>query len=118
MLLLFLLCVKHFFADYVWQTNSMVTGKRQRVDWFGWLMAHAGVHGVLTFVVLLLFVTPLWAACLGLFDCIVHATVDRLKCHPDLGGRYTPDQQIFWVLMGLDQLLHVATYFVIVLYLV
>jgi hypothetical protein len=116
MLLLLLFIIKHFLADYYWQTLPMVMGKRQRVNWLGWLMTHAGVHGMLTSLILIPF-TSVWSAlALGAADCVAHAVIDRIKAHPDLGGRFDRDSRMFWICMGLDQMAHMLTYLVIIAY--
>ena len=52
-LVLVLLFVKHFLADFCWQSDRMIRDKGH----FGRLggLQHAGLHGVLTYVILMHF---------------------------------------------------------------
>ena len=45
-------------------------------------------------------------------EFVVHFLIDRLKSGPRYGGRWVMAQspKIFWILFGVDQLLHQMTY--------
>lgn len=118
-LLLTLLFIKHFLADFVFQTEWMVKGKSSQSDWLTPLLAHAAVHQALTTAILLLYVEPLLAVAIGVVEQWLHVTIDRIKASPDLGGRYNRiDKPAFWNALGADQLAHALTYIVIAAYVI
>ena len=113
---------------------------------WGWILplaAHAGVHGVATFLIALCF-KPKSAFWIALFDMVVHFTMDRIKASPNLLGRYKAlsanemknilsymptlapqefqakfgDQLkanvYFWWCLGLDQGVHHLTHYAII----
>lgn len=99
---------KHFLADFVFQTNWMVTGKDRPEGWFVPLAVHAGVHGAIT-AALFLAVAPS-LAWLGLADALVHGTIDRMKSVITRQKELTPRQTTFWWFFGADQTLHHLTH--------
>lgn len=113
MILLALLLVKHFLADFPLQSQSMVAGKGQRHDWWDHLIAHCCVHWILTCAILWCFVDIVMAAQFATIDGATHFIIDRLKAHPDLGGRWKPADKAFWNALGLDQLAHGLIYVLI-----
>lgn len=78
-LLLVLLFVKHFLADFPLQTQSMVVGKGQKYNWVGWLASHCAVHAGFTFAILLFFEHPGLAFFLAFAEFYIHLNVDRIK---------------------------------------
>jgi len=126
--LLALFQLKHFLADYPLQTRYML-GKFQD----GWsfvlpLLQHALVHGLMTFVIVMVF-KPRLAMQLMLFDMAVHFCMDRIKAGKKYLGRYktltaetaataTPEQwrsnNKFWWSVGFDQAVHHLTHYVII----
>ena len=50
--------IKHFIADYLMQPGWILGGKGDVMKLGGY--AHAGIHGIFSVVVLLIFGTPLW----------------------------------------------------------
>lgn len=110
--LMSLFLIKHFVADFPLQTPYML-GKSRRTDWVGPLLAHTGLHAFLTFLLLLSFGAALafWFAVL---EGILHFYIDRIKAHPDWGGRWGTTQPQFWIALGADQLAHGLTYVLIV----
>jgi len=106
--LMSLFLIKHFIADFPLQTQWMVQGKARR-NWP--LLAHAGVHAAFTALILLpLAPQLLWLAAV---EWLAHSGIDRLKAHPDLGGRWNPSQPQFWWALGADQLAHGLCYVLI-----
>lgn len=107
-LLLSLLGIKHFFADFVFQTEYMVKEK----GIYGALggIHHSGIHAVGTLAVLAS-VSPL-AILLALADGVAHYHIDWAK--QQLNQGYTPKDKLFWFYIGLDQCLHYLTYMGIV----
>lgn len=140
-LLLFIYQLKHFICDYPLQNEFMLGKFKKFPDFIIPLLAHAGVHGLATFLISLFFVSPLVALGLGLFDLVVHFVVDRIKADPKLLGRfksltsedylYLQSQQpvtqsaakrlksnkYFWFSLGADQALHHLTHYVIIYFL-
>jgi len=105
--------VKHFVADYLLQAGWMIAGKGRLGAPGGY--AHAGLHAVLSAVVLLLGRIPV-EAMLGLVvaEFVIHYALDYSKAH--YGHGVDPDQDAprYWSLHGLDQLLHQLTYVVMI----
>jgi hypothetical protein len=100
-----LLMTKHFFADYALQTRY--TLRKDNVNhWRVPLMVHAGVHGLLTTLVMLPFVGPM-ALLWGSVDMALHGVIDGCKSR---WARYHQFDKRFWIAHGLDQLLHHLTY--------
>jgi hypothetical protein len=113
--LLFLFGIKHFFADFVWQTPWMLSQKGTYGASGG--LAHAGMHSLGTFVVLVaVFPWGVWshaaAAMLAVLDGVVHYHIDWAKTNLSRG--LTPADQKFWCWFGLDQTLHYLTYVAII----
>lgn len=111
-ILLVLFQYKHFVADYPLQ-NAYMLGKFKLEGWERPLAAHAGVHALFTFVIVLYF-NPLLALPLAIIDFLVHGIVDRLKAHPHIGGRYKPEQPQFWWCLGADQMAHHLTHYALI----
>lgn len=107
-LLLILLIVCHFVADYCLTTRQMLEAKAsgKRVHY---IALHAGVHAVLMSGVLLACGTSLQlVALLFAIEFASHFIIDYAK---GLVGRCFPvcadvQKKAFWVVYGLDQLLH------------
>src|SRR3569833_347013 len=101
--------IKHYIADYFMQPGWMLGGKGDLRQPGGY--AHAGIHAVVSFVVLLVFGTPLWlAAVLLVAEFVVHYALDYAKIHYSMGVHVDKDPRRFWALHGVDQLTHQLTY--------
>lgn len=111
LVLICLLQIKHMFADYFLQTKRMLSG---RGEYFHMGRAqHAGVHSVLSLLVLLVIGAPIpFVLALVLAEWVVHFHIDWGK------GRYTEIQNYdhlhagYWRAYGFDQTLHQLTYVV------
>ena len=117
--LLFLLFqIKHFLCDFPLQSTSMVMGKgRPGWDFVPWLLAHSGVHGVGTLIIML-FLNPIYWW-MGPVDFIIHFLVDRLKSGPKYLGRFNDvTSPSFWNVFGLDQKIHHLTHVAITYYII
>lgn len=80
--------LKHFLADFPLQRHWML-GKFKATGWVAPLAAHAGVHGGLSFLIVLAYSRSLFLAfLLATFDFVVHFTMDRVKASPKLMGRW------------------------------
>jgi len=108
-LILALLFFKHFLADFCWQSDRMLRDKGH----FGRLggLQHAGLHGALTYVILMHFLGLQACFILAAFDAVVHYIIDL--AHRRVTVRLTNDSDQFWFWIGVDQLLHVLTYLTI-----
>lgn len=85
-ILLLLFQFKHFVADYPLQNKYMLGKFKDGFDWIVPLAAHAGVHGVFTFTIVILVAPNLWWLSVVDFGC--HFLVDRIKASPNLLGRF------------------------------
>ena len=108
------LMTKHVIADYFMQYGWMIKDKGTYGAWGG--IAHAKWHGALTFIVLQLFGIgwPLSLA-LGIADAIIHYHVDYVKSNVWKSKGYGPQDQMYWVTHGIDQLAHFMTYIGIII---
>ena len=111
-IMLGLLFVKHFVADFVLQTEQMVREKGHYGEQGG--IDHASIHAFLTLLVLF-FAMPLFsssALVIALLDGFIHYHIDWAKVQLSRG--LTPKDNKFWMWIGVDQLLHYMTYLGIV----
>jgi hypothetical protein len=108
-LILTLLFVKHFLADFCWQSDRMLRDKGH----FGRLggLQHAGLHGALTYAILMHFLGLQACIILAVFDAVIHYIVDIT--HRRLTVRLSTDADAFWFWIGVDQLVHAVTYLAI-----
>jgi hypothetical protein len=112
LLVLVLLQIKHWYIDFVNQSNEEVASKGIYGDRQG--IMHSLKHGLGTVVAVTLVVTPAYlffAVICGLFDFLVHYHVDWAKMN--WGNRDITTPQ-FWNHLGLDQMAHQLTYILIV----
>ncbi|CAB4133654.1 Bacteriophage phiKZ, Orf197 [uncultured Caudovirales phage] len=105
-LILILLFIKHFLADFCWQSNRMLKDKGH----FGRLggFQHAGLHGALTYVILMHFLGIQACVMLAVFDAAIHYVVDWVNRRVTV--RLTTNDNSYWIWFGIDQLLHHITY--------
>lgn len=108
-LVLALLFFKHFLADFCWQTDKMLRDKGH--FWRLGGLQHAGLHGALTYVILMHFLGIQACVMLAVFDAVVHYTIDWM--HRRATVRMTADSNAFWMWIGLDQFVHLLTYLLI-----
>jgi len=101
--------IKHHIADYVLQPGWMIAGKGNIFHPGGY--AHAGLHALLSLVLLVVFGAPIGLA-LALFaaEFVIHYALDYAKIVYSQGVDPDSRPQRFWALHGLDQLLHQLTY--------
>lgn len=106
LLILTLLFIKHFLADFVWQTEKMVIEKGQYGKSGG--IYHSGIHAVLTGLILVAFVPWHIALILAVADYVIHYHTDWAKMN--IAKNLTPKDKMFWFWLGFDQLVHSLTY--------
>ena len=108
MIVLFLLQIKHWYVDFVMQTDSMVAGKAIYGNKMG--MLHSMEHAIATLLILLFFVDPITAIALALFDFVTHYHIDWVKMNYGCKDIQNPK---FWSHLGLDQMAHQIVYLII-----
>ena len=106
------LAVKHFLADYVFNpvytvpVNKHIYGSRGSLE-------HIGVHMLFCFLALVFFIPLEWVFYAVLFDGFVHYHEDYIKTK-FLYKRKGMPQRLRRSITGLDQLVHILTYIIIV----
>lgn len=101
--------LKHFLADYVLQSRLMMTGKGSLTAPGGYL--HAGVHVLGSLAVLALAgIAPVLLLMLLAAEFVIHYGLDYAKVGYGRGVHAADRPKRFWILHGLDQLLHQLTY--------
>jgi len=110
------LFIKHFICDFPLQMFPWMYLNKGRYLHPGGIV-HAGVHGIGTLIVLSFFFEIKLSIFYALIDMLLHYHIDwakmNLSRHYDLKPN---NSEWFWVLLGLDQLLHHLTYFAIIYY--
>lgn len=110
------LFIKHFIGDFPLQMFPWIYQNKGRYLHPAGIV-HAGIHGIGTFIVLSFFIDIHTSILLATLDMLLHYHIDwakmNLSRHYDLKPN---NSEWFWVLLGLDQLLHHLTYFVIIYY--
>lgn len=108
MTLLILLFVKHWYVDFVLQTDEMVKSKGIYGGAAG--MLHSLQHSLFTLALLLLATNPAMAVALAIADGVVHYHIDWVKMNY---GNRDITTKAFWNHLGLDQLAHAICYIAI-----
>ena len=109
LILLCLLFIKHWFADFVVQYPYMVEQKGTYGAEGG--IHHSLIHCVLTWLVMYaLFQNTAIAIFTALFDGVVHYHIDWLKMNIGRWRNLTIKDNEFWMWLGADQLAHSLTY--------
>lgn len=110
-ILLVFFFIKHFVVDFLLQNKYQYSNKHILGHPGGLL--HALLHGVATFMVLHTIpgITTGVIISLSLFEASIHYFIDLTKMNINIKYELTPqDNELYWVLMGWDQLLHYLTY--------
>ena len=110
-LVMFLLQVKHFVADFMLQTHRMVIEKGTYGARHG--IYHSLIQAAGTFLAFA-WIHPALGLITALFDFVVHYNVDWAKMNINKKYGYTPADTKFWFWLGLDQLAHQLTYVVMI----
>lgn len=109
--LLILLQIKHWFVDFVNQSDAEVASKGKYGEFTG--MWHSIKHGLLT-TGCVFFITGLpyilYAIIMGIIDFATHYHIDWLKMNYGNRDIKTP---AFWNHLGLDQMAHQVVYLMI-----
>lgn len=108
---LILLQIKHWYIDFVNQSNEEVAGKGIYLNRTG--MWHSAKHGIATVLCALLVFGWSYTFCcivLGIIDFIAHYHIDWAKMNINKKKGYTIEMPQFWAWLGADQLAHQITY--------
>ena len=95
-ILLALLFVKHWYIDFVNQTNEEVQWKGTYLDWRG--VKHSVKHGLAT-IAILFTVTSLNSVdviSFGILDFVLHYHIDWAKININRKKNYTIEMPQFW----------------------
>lgn len=104
-----LFCIKHFICDFLMQCSFQYKNKGKYLHPGG--LEHAITHGLGTWPILLMFTNVELAVQYACLDAIIHYHIDWAKTNLNSRLKLTPtNSNWFWVLLGLDQLLHMITY--------
>ncbi len=124
------LVIKHFVADFLFQTNWMAINKGTFLHPGG--LAHSGLHALFTLVLLVLakaYVPAGWLLICGITvaEFVIHYAIDYGKMNLDKKLNYShltfengePTSRVithtgYYLLLGADQLLHYLTYAAII----
>ena len=107
--LVILFFVKHFLADFVLQTQYQWSNKGTFLHPGG--LIHSGIHALLTTVILLMY--DVCFVELIALDFVSHYMIDYCKVNINRKFNLTTETYGFWVMTGLDQMLHYMAYLTI-----
>jgi hypothetical protein len=107
----FILQVKHFVADFVFQTDRMVQEKGVYGARHG--IYHSLVQSAGTFLAFA-WIHPALGIITAFVDFLAHYHIDWAKININKKYNYTPADRKFWFWLGLDQLAHQITYIFLV----
>lgn len=113
LLLLFLLQVKHWYADFVIQTYMQTVKKGVWLDPIGISHSVDHIRGTLIVLLLLNFVVPIpaWTILIvAVVEGIIHYFIDFVKVKYGCKDNTKP---LFWNQFGMDQLAHQTCYIII-----
>lgn len=104
--ILTLLFIKHYVADFLYQPKWMWSNKHKLYHYGS--ICHSGFHVVLTALILLVY--SMFSIKLIVLEYLIHSITDALKMKIGIKYVITPNEPIFWNLLGIDQLIHSLTY--------
>lgn len=114
LLILTMLMIKHFIVDFPLQAFPYQYKHKGTYGHPGGLL-HSGLHSIATFFVLIWFIPLPLSVGLAALDGVVHYHIDWAKMNINDRKKWGPTtHEQFWVLLGMDQLLHMLTYLLIV----
>lgn len=113
LLLLTLLTIKHFVFDFLYQPPYQWQNKGTYGHLGG--IVHSGQHMIATFFILMFFIAPIPAILIAWVEFIIHYHMDWFKMNYNKKKGWTATtHNEFWILLGVDQLVHSLTYVLIV----
>ncbi|TVS18745.1 MAG: DUF3307 domain-containing protein [Gammaproteobacteria bacterium] len=110
LLALVLFQLKHYLADFHWQTIWIVQTKGRYGHPGG--LIHAGLHGLLSLPVLLLVApfAPVLFTVILIFEMVLHYHIDWIKARVVSQRGIDERDSAYWHYLGLDQAAHQLTY--------
>jgi ascorbate-specific PTS system EIIC-type component UlaA len=109
--------IKHFACDFALQTQRQIQAKGNYGQLAG--MEHSGLHAIASLPALLILSnSPITIAIVMISEFLVHYHVDWSKARIDKTYRWSDTSAPYWIVFGLDQLIHQMTYLVIVFVLI
>ncbi len=112
-LFLLALLFKHAVADLALQ--NYLTGIN-KLDYWGNGHKHYIHHGLLTFIVSLLFVDVSLAIVIAIVDYVAHWHIDFFKHQVCRVFKVQGKSRAWWWITSIDQILHYSTYYFLVSY--
>lgn len=101
--------LKHFLADFVFQNVYMLRKGRPGWEFVVPLGSHCLIHAGITLPIVLWIDPTKWY--LVALDFGVHFVTDRLKAGPRYFGRFDDvNSKGYWMLFGMDQMIHHLTH--------
>jgi hypothetical protein len=101
--------LKHFLCDFVLQTQTQAQKKGFYANIAG--ITHAGTHVIGSIPALLILGADLrMIVVLLIGEFLVHYHTDWLKARTDRERAAAGQDHVFWMMFGLDQLIHQLTY--------
>jgi hypothetical protein len=107
----FILQIKHFIADFMFQTDRMVAEKGIYGARYG--IYHSLIQSAGTFLAFC-WIHPAIGVITAFLDFLAHYHIDWAKININKKYNYTPADRKFWFWLGLDQLAHQLTYIILV----
>lgn len=101
-MLLYILCIGHFIADFFLQSSGMAKLKREK---FRYLLLHCGICAIVFAGIGYACLTPGYATCSFLIITMSHFTIDLIRCKID---KRSNNPKIEFVCFLIDQLLHIG----------
>jgi hypothetical protein len=101
---------KHFLADFCLQASYQVRNKG-RYGHIGGII-HSGIHALLTVPLLFFLLGDAYRsmAVIAAAEFVIHYHIDYFKEGITRRAAVGPEDHLFWVLLGFDQLAHHLTY--------
>jgi hypothetical protein len=115
LILLSLLFVKHWFADFVIQFDYMVNEKGTYGADGG--IHHSLIHAMLTWAIVGGMFGVTAGVFVAMFDFLAHYHIDWLKMNISRWRKLTIRDGEFWMWLGADQMAHSLTYIAMALWL-
>lgn len=106
-----ILQIKHFLADFVFQTDRMVREKGIYGHLHG--VYHSLIHSLGTFLAFSL-INVKFGTLAAIIDFVLHYHIDWAKININRHRGLTTQDREFWIWLGLDQMAHQLTYILLV----
>lgn len=113
LIIITVLLIKHFFADWVLQSDEIAKNKGTS---YRFLAIHCLHHSMLTLMTLVFFVDVMSALTIAIAEFFVHGFIDWIKANPVIAKKFPFPTHSFWVAIGADQLAHQLFYVFLVYY--